>query len=436
MATKYLSVLGNTDYHESIYSYEGKEVKTNFIQEAIAEIKMKELKSDDKIIIFLTKGARKQNWENGLKDILISKYDKRQIIDMDIPEGKTEEELWTIFEIIYDSLENDDKVIFDITNGFRSIPMHAMAVLNYAKVLKNISIEGIYYGAFLKERSEYTPIFNLKVYFEIMEWSSAAESFIKYGNSKHIYDLYNKKSKELKKSSSDLEEYKELKLLGNVVDDLHDITNCIMTSRGNVRLEEKLKNKNKKAKKSTYYATLYFNEDMKNLKVENKEKIKPLKPLFEKMQNSVSGFNVDDNLKIGLETIRWCKKNGMIQNAYTAFEETIKTYICKKFGIPDTGEDNRDKIVKCAINNITSKKINDENKCDEHCEKIKMIMNNIPEEFVQLSNKVSTFRNDMNHFGFTKETSEYKKFSDELEELFDKFEKYIEKYKNIDFKKR
>lgn len=37
-----------------------------------------------------------------------------------------------------------DEIIFDITHSFRSIPMLAITIMNYAKVLKNCKLKEVY----------------------------------------------------------------------------------------------------------------------------------------------------------------------------------------------------------------------------------------------------------------------------------------------------
>ena len=54
----------------------------------------------------------------------------------------------------------------------------------------------------------------------------------------------------------------------------------------------------------------------------------------------------------------------MIQNAYTALDETVKTYLCNKYGIKDNDKFYRDDTVKRAINEKNKEK-NKEKNVDE-----------------------------------------------------------------------
>jgi len=64
----------------------------------------------------------------------------------EIPDGKDTDEIWEIFDIIYNALEEDDNIYIDITHSFRYLPMLLLVLLNYAKYLKNIKIKQITYG--------------------------------------------------------------------------------------------------------------------------------------------------------------------------------------------------------------------------------------------------------------------------------------------------
>ena len=52
-----------------------------------------------------------------------------------IPKGQSEQEIWEIFQIVYDRLKSGDEVIFDITHAFRSIPMLAITI--FSKKIEN-----------------------------------------------------------------------------------------------------------------------------------------------------------------------------------------------------------------------------------------------------------------------------------------------------------
>lgn len=60
MGRKFISVLGASNYKECIYGNGKEKFTTRFIQEAILDIYFKDATKEDKILIFLTEGARKK----------------------------------------------------------------------------------------------------------------------------------------------------------------------------------------------------------------------------------------------------------------------------------------------------------------------------------------------------------------------------------------
>ncbi|MDR0753771.1 MAG: TIGR02221 family CRISPR-associated protein, partial [Prevotellaceae bacterium] len=195
----FLSFLGTNDYVECVYSYKDyHSAVVKFVQSALIDMCCKEWGKDDEILIFTTEEALNKNWEK------LGQECKARISmkNIDIPNGKDEEEIWKIFEIIYNQLENNDELYVDITHSFRSIPLLASSLLQYAKSLKNISVQAIYYGAFdtlgnardIKIRipnptDRIVPIFDLNAFSKIQDWSVAANDFICYGNTQRLCEL-------------------------------------------------------------------------------------------------------------------------------------------------------------------------------------------------------------------------------------------------------
>ena len=101
----------------------------------------------------------------------------------------------------------------------------------------------------------------------------------------------------------------------------------------------------------------------------------------------------------------------------------------------------RDDIVKWALTaklheqKISKDKAEEKSKeKDEYLkQKINLIIKTVPEEIVNLSDKISKIRNDMDHFGYTEESRTYDEIQKKLKEHIDKFEEIIEKYKDVDF---
>ena len=130
----FVSFLGTNNYLETYYDFQGdiSARPVRFIQEALVEILCGQWTQKDKILIFCTALSKKKNWiDNGQEDTEVEGLSSRlkrmnlpvQTEMVEIKEGFSEEDIWSIFNSVYDKLEKDDNIIFDVTHAFRSIPM-------------------------------------------------------------------------------------------------------------------------------------------------------------------------------------------------------------------------------------------------------------------------------------------------------------------------
>ena len=104
-----MSFLGTGDYVKCIYYFNGeKSPVVKYVQEATVRLFCKDWNDNDKIFIFLTEDARKNNWEDneknnytGLKKRLKNLQIRPSVKGISIPYGKNEREIWEIFDIIF-----------------------------------------------------------------------------------------------------------------------------------------------------------------------------------------------------------------------------------------------------------------------------------------------------------------------------------------------
>ena len=210
MARKvFMSVLGATNYTECVYyDDEFRSSPTRFIQAAMFEKVISKWSPNDCGYIFVTsgkKGSFEKNWnDNGHKKIgsdepILSKGLKTLCFEMNLPcriipveikNGDNEKEIWENFRKIFDCLQPDDEVYFDITHGFRSVPMLVLVLNNYSKFLKNTKVKSITYGNYeaRNEKNE-APIISLNSLSELQDWTSAANMFIESGRTTKLSQL-------------------------------------------------------------------------------------------------------------------------------------------------------------------------------------------------------------------------------------------------------
>lgn len=527
MSKLFVTVLGTGNYFDCYYCKDDKSFRTPFIQEALINFLYKnENKFEDfEMKILLTEKARDKNYygENKLEAIL-KKYDITPELVI-IPEGKTSDELWDIFDKVSETIDESASklssthesldVNIDITHSLRNIPMQIVVAMNYLTLFSNVNLEGIYYGAFelgetkiddkffenksildklynakninttvldklksadccddldddtkeiiFKNSRNYkgvtishAPICSLDVYYDLLNWTNAINSFIKCGNTTELQYLSNTTKDIARQSKS--ENFKNIASLDKVVINLNHFTNCINTCRGKYVKKVNKLNSIKIASSELYKSLQNLLNDLdKNISV------KPLKKLFKLVSKKIEPFIGKDNLGIGLATIDWCIEYNLYQQAYTALDESLKTLLCvkletfynknidkieideeefdktKKITINETNADEREEIANVILTctskdhnyePLSSEKIHFKKLKKEYKKKIAIESLNIlskNKDFYKFVNNVKDFRNDINHFGFgANGESSYEKLSDELLNLRDQLVKYSE----------
>lgn len=336
MARKVLiSFLGTGDYTPVFYSWNGKKTTdrpTKFIQEAIAAKLCKGWTEKDCIMVFRTEDSNVKNWLDSkskeglyvkgldatLKGMsgLKPRVNPEKVASDDtymIPAGFSEQETEDIFKIVFDKLEKDDEIYFDMTHAFRSIPIFASALFNYARFLKNTNVKGIYYGAFEalgpgyevkkwaedKIEANPAPIVDMTNMVLLQDLTTAAASFRKSGNVSSFSDLLADRIEEGIDESVDQ--------IINALDDLdlYVQTSCI-----------------KKLKAGVYLKTINSSID----KFCSSDKTTdPQRKLLEEIQRMLTsyGFQAKDGYFNVEAAIKWAIDHKMIQQAYTMAKEYL-----------------------------------------------------------------------------------------------------------------
>jgi CRISPR-associated DxTHG motif protein len=114
----------------------------------------------------------------------------REHLPVRIPEGKSEAELWEIFQCLTENIPAGCTLHLDITHGFRSLPLLGFIALAYLRVARKVNIGGICYGA--REAMDdkgIAPVFDLSPFLELLDWTSAADSFFSTGSASRLARL-------------------------------------------------------------------------------------------------------------------------------------------------------------------------------------------------------------------------------------------------------
>lgn len=452
MGKVFMTVVGTGRYQDCSYELNGEVGRDRFIQKALMNLLLNQGINFDKIICFMTEESRQLNWESyvrydregkvseegeGLLPFFERILPDAVIVPQMIPFATTEEQILETFQIMYDVLEQEDEVTLDVTHGFRSMPMLFMPVLNYAKELKHVKTDAIYYGAF-ESKEENKPVINLNMYNNILAWSNAAHGFAEYGSSDEIFEMTDEMNRQAHRNKKDDHTYQQVK---NVAGALKVFTNVIQASRGSGGVPAK-KSGFVNYKNSIMCAFQRVKEE--NSKLDRKTVFPPLNKLLDHAIQSIRGFENQDIVGTGIETVRWCIEKNMVQQGYTALEETIITYCCIALGYDGRylEKEIRDKGVSRAITTFTVKKgmltgeqvekcrqeILESEKKETGVEVFEKAVKKIPLEIVVLALRIKEGRNDINHFGMRPQPLPADKLQKNLEKDFKEFLAVKEKW--------
>lgn len=106
-----------------------------------------------------------------------------------IPYARDTKEQIAILSRIAESVSEGQHIIMDVTHGFRHLPMLGLLAAHYLERIKNINVEGIYYGAFDMRVDDQTPVLDLSGLLQTMRWIQAMAAYDASGNYASFADL-------------------------------------------------------------------------------------------------------------------------------------------------------------------------------------------------------------------------------------------------------
>jgi CRISPR-associated Csx2 family protein len=328
-----LTFVGATPYKKCLYYLDEQRIsgEVRFVQEALGQLVCRSWGPEDTIYVFLTTEAQEQNWEGaeGLAQKLRNLQLACRVEPVDkLTTGFTEQDIWTNFQRIFNCLEEGDKVWLDITNAFRSIPLFTSVLVHYARFLKNIDLQAVYYGAFdvlgpaynIDERmpnvqDRRVPLLNLVNVIALQHWTSAANDFLHHGNAKELSRLAAQAG------------------FADLAQSLESVTLAFAVSRGReIMRGEIFKN---------------LQEDISQSQGQL-ERIAPMQPLLEHVKSAFANF-ADDSVLNGIAAARWCLEHKLIQQGITILRETIISMVCRQSSLNESEYSNNRRHVEVAF---------------------------------------------------------------------------------------
>ena len=368
----------------------------------------------------------KKKSQNGLETCIKNINSNFSWHKVDIPDGSDEKEIWDIFLKVFDVIKENDEIIFDITHAFRSIPLLAIIILNYAKIMKNASLTGIYYGAFealgsigdakkLPVEKRIVPIIDLTAFDQLMEWSAAADRFVSAGNADQLSKISSRSARAILSQTRGQDRSQHT--IRRLAENLDKFTGILSTCRG-----KEISIAVERLKQSI--------EDCKNLNFD-KPLNRPLKTILGKIEGQVNKFK-EHFIKDGIQAARWCMEHNMIQQSYTILQETLISYFVYKIGQDPENYENKNlnrtianQAITIFLKGLPLKEWKKEAHENQHITDQFINFYKTQHELVKTYNNLTNYRNDLNHAGYSDSARHAEKFSKELPYFLNIAEKAI-----------
>lgn len=346
MPKKLISFLGTRDYEEATYIW-GEETlpPTRFIQVALFRALARDWGPCDQVVILLTEEAREKNFPD-LKEALEAAFQEAGIQgnlkDVSISVDESEEGLWDLYRTFLPLLEEGDQLFFDVTHGFRFFPLFAYGVVEYARVLKQVQVGGIYYGL-LRGGQKTHPIVDLTPLVRLLDWTHGTRTYLQTGDARPLEESVRSVAREVF-TGRKAADRRAVEAQKNLVRDLKNFHENMATCR-----------------------TLLLPENVASIRMRLKESqdlsvdIFPLlDPLLEEIQEKFARVAEDiagerPLSQIGWGAARWCKDHGLIQQAYTFLVEAIYSKGAESLGLDPMKEEDRERA-RQAINAFTGRR--------------------------------------------------------------------------------
>lgn len=386
-----LTFIGTSNYSETKYQYINTIIQTNLFPKAFEQFF-----TFKKLFIVATEEAEKKHIRNCNCNTPV------ELIK--IPEGRNENELWNIFEIISKAIPDKSNLVVDVTHGFRSLPIVVLAVLLYLKTVKNINIDKVIYGAFEAKIEDVSPVFDLTPFLNIIDWSYSVNDFVNYGNSsrlKNILEAVHKSTYLNKKKWKSQNLYG----LGNSLSNLSDALSI-------TRIEESIVIANK------------LNKKLRNVTndIIHLPNAKPLEPLLGMINSKFENLLLDPSelfqkagFRAQIKMIEDYLNNCQYMQAITLSREILVSKLCVLLDFHPISE--RDKAER-ILNNIDTS-----NQTDLVNDNIQSI-----EDFRNIWDNVKDIRNDINHAGMKKSSTKTLKAIQNIKNYSQKTIELIKKY--------
>ncbi len=387
--------LGTGDgYKAARYSYEGRVVESNLFPLALYEFFRPE-----RMTVFVTKESRQRYWQE-LCEKLAGKIVPEAV---EIPWGGKSDELWTIFDRVVESVDEGEEVLFDITHGFRSLPFVVFLAVAYLRVVKNIRVRGVVYGAFEARDSEgRAPVFDLSPFLSLLDWLAAVHLFRRSGSAGDLARLLKDiQAQAWRDRSAETSPITKPTVLQKVGDRVHELSQALLL----IRPLEVMEKAQDLARQFTDAAL-----------GEAAQWAKPFALIAPALQRELAQFASPPsvkNLDVQRRMIAWYVERGLAVQALTLARELLVTKVCLLLDLENPLRREARERAEHILNYLAWNKQPEERKqsepwtgpVPEETDLEKFRAHEHSESLVKLWSSIRDARNDVDHAGMNEQPS-------------------------------
>ena len=393
-----LTFLGTSNYEPVIYQYKEQEIETNLFPVALSHFFDLE-----KMNVVVTKEAYDKHFhelDNELKD-------KLSVYPIKVPYGNGENDLWKMFDKIVCNIPDNSELIVDVTHGFRAQPILTLSICMYLRMVKNVNINHIVYGAFEAKESNggKAPVWDLTPFLILMDWNNALDKFLKSGNAWELSQLLKKSHQQAYKDS--IKESAFLpKRLQNVANNIQKLSEALTTVRSFESMERAKKLVNTIHTPETEEEVKMWAKPFEGLLTQVGQEYEPMAAQIK--DNPFSS----KSLRAQYQMINWYYKKKLYQQAATLAREWVISVMCRSMGKNPTHFKKREEMAKGLGGWIERVK-----KGFPVPGETKHISN---QQIAELWSNLCQIRNDMNHGGHRPNPAPPETIVKKINELLDK----------------
>jgi CRISPR-associated Csx2 family protein len=431
---KALTFMGRARYERITYVWRDqkgeREWTTHLFPEAIARIF-----EPEKVVVFVTPGVEQYHPPKGercpqCKQILPTPTEEKTYCDelkellggrvelVRIPEGRSERELWEIFDRVVSVVGEGETILLDVTHAFRSIPMIVFVAAAYLRSTMGVKVERIVYGAYEARNGGRAPIFDLTPLLDLLDWLSSAEFFIRRSDATLLAErlrgahqqAWQRRAEEdlprrLKSASSKLEEFSQALHLARPRDVMH--------------------------------SAMELSQLLESSASEAERWAKPFATILRNIRREAENFAYDkpdqldrENLKRQLRLIRHFVSRGLWMQAAVLMREWFINWVILQLGElrwldKDTRENLANKVLSEAAKRLLQK--GEEKPKEEPIgwEKITKWFEGLPNcrEIIQIWDSIVNLRNDIAHCGMREHAASISRIEQRTKEILQQLER-------------